>query len=835
MTNLVIANFQTGYETDRIPSLINNDAFPLLENAYLFRGRLRRRRGTSFFGRLQREIVNQTTSQSTDGSGDFLGNLITIFSLATSSQIVTGSITITVGAETFTEPSPEDGTLVGSLTGTGTINYATGALTLTGAPLNTAVFAAFEYYPCLPVMGLEDFDKINNPVPVLVSFDTRFSYQFNQGTNVFYDTTFYKSTKNAFQWSGQDYQQFYTESYYDVLWATNNKPGFHFKKIEEITVNSATKVNIKITGHGLSDNDYVYINEATGGTGLNHTTSRVTVVDADNFTVVTVNATAGFANNSGIAQYLTSSVFASQDGIRWYDGDPTTAAAPNNPGWVNFAPPLSNAVAPQYLVGAKLVIAFQDRLLFFGPWVQSSTGNNRQLANSLIYSQNGTPFYSIAPATQTAQFQSWFSNVAGRGGRLGNGTDQSVVTAEPNDDVLIVGLEEEKKKLIATGDDILPFLYQSINKGLGDQSTFSAISLDEAVISLGSNGLLATSQNQSKRIDLKIPDVIFEISGVNNDEERSTAIRDFANELIFFSYVPKQANSKCKFPSKTLVYNYREANWSYYIENFTHYGYFRRSTGYTWATLPYDSWADWLVPWNYGGFGDRFPAVICGNQQGFVMQKTNSVSDEKSQYISSYSSGTIISKDHCLQPGNWIQLVGGIGVDFDGFVGTVREVTDKDTFIIQNPDPEIDIPTGTYLGDGTYRRLANFRMRTKEFFGFWDKGSMTIIGPQHYLIQSTNQGQMSVIFFSSSNDNLPISTGLVAPWLPYTNIILTSPEDASQSGRDRIWHKMNNSFIGDVVQFQFTLSDEQIADVNIQREDVEIHAIVINLEEGPEI
>lgn len=834
MPNLVIANFRTGYETDLIPSLINNDAFPILENAYLFRGRLRRRRGTSFFGRLQREITNRTTSQNTDGAGAFLGNLITIFSLSSTSQIVPGTITITVGAETFTEPSAADGTLVGSVAGTGTINYATGAFTLTGAPIMTAVFAAFKYYPCLPVMGLEDYDKINNDIPVLVAFDTRFSYQFDQGTKLFYDTTFYKSTKNAFQWSGQDYQQFYTESYYDVLWATNNKPGFHFKNITAVPVIGAN-TQFTIAAHGLSNNDFVFINEVGGVSGVNGVTGQVTVVDPNNFTIPTPGASGAYTTG-GIAQYLTSSVFASQDGIRWYDGDPTSAAAPNNPGWVNFAPPLSNATNPEYLVGALLVIAYQDRLLFFGPWVQSSTGSNRQLANSLIYSQNGTPFYANSPATQSAQSQAWFSNVAGRGGRLGNGTDQSVVTAQPNEDALIIGLEEEKKKLLATGDDILPFVYQSINTGLGDQSTFSALPLDEAVVTLGNNGILATNRNQAKRIDMQIPDLIFEISGVNNDQERSTAVRDYANELMFFTYVPKQNNQYSKFPNKTLVYSYRENTYAYYLENFTHYGYFRRTSGYTWATLPFNSWAEWLVPWNYGGFGDRFPAVICGNQQGFVMQKTNSVTDERSQYISSYSAGTIVSTAHCLNSGDWIQIKGGIGTaNIDGFVGQVIEVTDSNTFVIQNPDPEIDVPTGTYLGDATYRRLSNFRIRSKEFFGFWEAGSMSIIGPQRYLISSTSQGQATINFFSSSNDNLPISTNLTAPWLPFTDIILTSPENTSQSGRDRIWHRMNNTFVGDTVQFQFTFSSSQMADVEIQAEDVEIHAVVIELEPGPEL
>jgi hypothetical protein len=39
---LVIANFATGYETDREPFLISNDAFPVLNNAYVWRGRVKK-------------------------------------------------------------------------------------------------------------------------------------------------------------------------------------------------------------------------------------------------------------------------------------------------------------------------------------------------------------------------------------------------------------------------------------------------------------------------------------------------------------------------------------------------------------------------------------------------------------------------------------------------------------------------------------------------------------------------------------------------------------------------------------------------------------------------
>ena len=85
----------------------------------------------------------------------------------------------------------------------------------------------------------------------------------------------------------------------------------------------------------------------------------------------------------GITQLLTNYI-EGQDGIRWYDGDPTsTTGLPTVPpqpfGWVNFSPPLtatsvsidSTTPALYYLVGALAILPFKDRLLFFSPFIQT--------------------------------------------------------------------------------------------------------------------------------------------------------------------------------------------------------------------------------------------------------------------------------------------------------------------------------------------------------------------------------------------------------------------------------------------------------------------------------
>ena len=206
------------------------------------------------------------------------------------------------------------------------------------------------------------------------------------------------------------------------MWVTNGVTvpfsitniGMQYKAIVSVTVASGSTATLQITGHGLSVGDFVFVNEVATTTGINCQTGYVTTVtDVDNVVVTFPNATLATDGTGGIAQYLTNSADNTKDCIRWYDGDPTDGTPPDPTGfkgWVNFCPPLSVlpysiAGLPEaiyYLVGAKLIVPFKDRLIFFGPVVQTSTaGSQTYLPDTIIYSQNGTPYYTSSFASST--------------------------------------------------------------------------------------------------------------------------------------------------------------------------------------------------------------------------------------------------------------------------------------------------------------------------------------------------------------------------------------------------------------------------------------------------
>ena len=872
---ITLVPINKGIRTDRTAFNIDNDAFPTLLNAYQWRGRVKRKRGTSLLTRLQRifTFTNQTLT-----SGSITLNI----------SIVPGSVNVTVSAVVYTDPSRN-----GTLSPGGTVNYATGLLTIPSGASN-AITGSVGYYPLLPVMGLEPFVVPTSAFPSTVGFDTTYSYNIlTTSPYTSYDVSIYKNpsldstnypgyvrktTQTPTSWNGQDYQQFWTVNYQGAMWATNGvetpfsptNVGMQYKAITTITVASATTANLAIATHGLVIGDFVFINEVVTTTGINFQTGYVTSVpDAGHVVVTFPFATLATNGTGGICQYLTNRSDTTKDCLRWYDGDPSTNSGF---GWVNFAPPLSefnysvsdNPLDQYYLVGARMIIPFKDRLLFLGPVIQtSSAGSQRYLQDTIIYSQNGTPYYTasftgepslittaftpmIVPVNQTSTAPAFFEDQSGFGGYNQAGIDQPITTVSANEDVLVVGFTVMQTRFVFTGNDLLPFAFYTINSELGSLSTFSSVNLDRGVITVGTNGFVITTQTSAERIDLEIPDQIFQFNLTDNGANRVCAQRDFINEWIYFSYLDNENLSL--FPNQTLQYNYRDQSWAIFNESYTSYGSFRKKTGLTWATLPSElTWGTWNTPWNSGSSTLLQPEVIAGNQQGFVILRDQNTSEANSLAIQNIVGSTITSTDHGLNAGDYFVIngaLGTVGAQVNGNIYSVQYI-DTNTFSL-NP-PLVGGPF-TYLGAGLIQRMYVPQIITKQFPVAWEMGRKTRIGIQQYLFTKTNRGQVTLnIYLSQDANNAwnspqsnPTPNGLV-----YSQVVYTCPESSNlgltpannnlqmPTGIDQqqIWHRMNTSMIGDTVQIGVTLSDAQMRDTAFSNQfaEIELHGIIFSI------
>ena len=191
------------------------------------------------------------------------------------------------------------------------------------------------------------------------------------------------------------------------------------------SANTATTITLNIANSPLVVGDFVFFNEWTGtdAARLNFQTGYVTVAAAPLYTITFPNANlvAAGTYTPGIVQYLTTRKDTTLDCIRWYDGDPTENSGIR--GWVNFTPPLSQLnfgvgelpAGIYYLVSARMMIQYKDRLLFIGPVVQASSGNPIYLQDTVIYIQNGTPYYTCSSGSGWRRKVKSFANPSAAG------------------------------------------------------------------------------------------------------------------------------------------------------------------------------------------------------------------------------------------------------------------------------------------------------------------------------------------------------------------------------------------------------------------------------------
>src|SRR6202041_930518 len=130
---IIVGPVNKGLKNDRLPFVIDNDSFPVLLNAYQWRGRVKRKRGTSLLGQLTRFFNSTSASYNTGptsftldafGNGNILYNAS--WTLQPNASIVPGSVTLVAsgGPITYTDPT-QDGYLTPTGTsGPNTINYA---------------------------------------------------------------------------------------------------------------------------------------------------------------------------------------------------------------------------------------------------------------------------------------------------------------------------------------------------------------------------------------------------------------------------------------------------------------------------------------------------------------------------------------------------------------------------------------------------------------------------------------------------------------------------------------------------------------------------------------
>ena len=218
---LKIAGFESGLVQEREEFLLPNDAYPILQNAYVWRERIKRKKGYKLLGRLRRNFTSASIGLSGANLWSFfLFSTVTPNITEAHAEIQVGTLSLTIGATTITDQGNGTFNTVAGLTGT--INYATGAIVVTGTGGGgMASTATFSYFPGLPAMGLRDRELNNINQTQTVAFDQTYAYVFiGSGWQEFITGTTWTGTDSNFFWS-TNYWISPAPSNNKIFWVTN--------------------------------------------------------------------------------------------------------------------------------------------------------------------------------------------------------------------------------------------------------------------------------------------------------------------------------------------------------------------------------------------------------------------------------------------------------------------------------------------------------------------------------------------------------------------------------------------------------------------------------------
>ena len=170
----------SGLQRDQKPWLIPDSAFSTLDNAYVWRGRVRKRFGSrwlndSVLNTRLRTQINAVAGQGITAAG-------TVAFTAPGAIWAVGQM-FSIGGFTFTVYNPAAGPQQmlrsDGLAAVATFNITNGAYNITGVVIadGTPVY----YYPSVPVMGLLTTDTSLTNDEFVIGFDTQFAYQYIGG------------------------------------------------------------------------------------------------------------------------------------------------------------------------------------------------------------------------------------------------------------------------------------------------------------------------------------------------------------------------------------------------------------------------------------------------------------------------------------------------------------------------------------------------------------------------------------------------------------------------------------------------------------------------------
>ena len=405
--------------------------------------------------------------------------------------------------------------------------------------------------------------------------------------------------------------------------------------------------------------------------------------------------------------------------------------------------------------------------------------------------------------------------------------------------ILVIYCERSTWQLRYTGRSIAPFQIERVNSENGSQSPFASVQFDTSLVTIGDKGILECDSYKAELIDIKIPDLVFKFQSTNNAVVRVQGIRDFINRLAFWTITQASANSV--FPTQRLLYNYENDSWALFNDSLTALGTYQPQSSRTWLNT-HIPWIECNFPW-IDNMPASVPAIVGGNQQGFIEYLDQLTVNDVSLYISAITGNTttptvITSPNHNMATGFVIGISGiPSATGYSNLNGCIFGiiVLNANTFQLmkynasedQFSTPQLDLPA-TYVGGGLINIRENFTITSKKF-NFLDEGQSIQLGYIDVLTAATgkdNPGAFSLNVYLNYDDSNVSNTlpdnninGINPPTADdfFNTIVPTVPSSfAVASEGTKFWQRVYCPTRANFVTIQYTFSNAQMNGIEQQ-------------------
>lgn len=714
----LIANFDTGFDRERQPWLLPDDAQFQLFDGFVYRGVWQKREGYSQFATGQRggsaycesRMINRITAENIG-----TGNGVTLIFNAVLAETPVRRGTVSIGYTIAATPRTATDNGLGAISGFGlnsalsTINYTTGAvhLVFTTAPDNaTAITATYDQHQGLPVMGVMNFYTQQNTRELIVA-DTTYVNRYNAVTNRLDDISpavlLTGDKTNFMSWvnypTPQNLQRLLFVNFKDPVQQYNGSTVTPYPIY-------TTSVQVTAAPYGTGNGTpgpYNFTTPANTGIvpGSITITATAQVVTDDQFGNLVGDGT-------GTVDYLTGAVSVT------FDANVAGASAITIT-YKSLEDPIETALH---------IFQFKDRLV-----VEYTIEDGIEYGHRIRISGTGA-------------FGDVFTQDAIGAGVIDIPADTFISSSDFNRDDLLIFLKQESWIMKYTQNDVIPFVLDRLDGSRGSEAPYGTITYLNRTNALSPLGLIITDGYSVERADDKIPDYSF--NEIDSDNFNLCFAGSVDKDRDHYLIHPSMGETKS---DRILITNYEEDNYSIYRIPLSCMGNFIVSFDVTWNDLTiYQTWdemASVYGNWNAFAFSKGAPISIGGGHEGQIVRLNDIETEDYPVLIRNI---TVIDSETIQVTTDFQNYEVGDFIALEAISGMV-EANNKQYELITVVSPyvmNLKVQAGTdatlfsaYTNNGVASKCIVFDCKTKKFNPFANADKKVSCGWLYFYVSTT--------------------------------------------------------------------------------------------------